>query len=618
MATDSPNTIERQVYYPSAVVHLHLRFDESLTIVPELPDPQSPLSLAEAPRMQSMGTKQTRLPLILEGQRDKLSHVLNILPRELSVELPGHRQAGKFNMTIDYRDFPIDPRLVRACGVEVYLGPVVADEFSSGMMTMPSKLSDGRSQHTRRSVLRTFTDEGAPVDDYLLMVGDVDVFNVEHTDKGSLVRMEGRDLRGLLLDSPIKPQVLTKLDTSQPIHKVVQQIISYHPLGERFAISIKESDWYAAGLKSIPSPADKNNLTRVRAGAKGGKKGGSAKPAGDAQQLTFWQIITQYCFLCGAIPTFVGRELRIRPARSIYDQFKKQGYDPQWPTPFIGGKPRASTTGEPPGRKEWNVRRMLYGNNVGKLSFERKLHGRKVAVIECVGYDTSSDVRGPGKLVTVRWPDVSFGKKGPKFKTKAAKQAAMSNVASSGKMTETDVVRFPVPGVKSVAQLKLVAQAIFEETARGEMGGACETHDLASFGGDSQDPDLIRLRPGDGVEFFVDTRTLRDRSPLVAELVSHDRRGFDEQVAAVTAVTGDPNLARVIVASSRGTVNEIQRFFYVNNVKFSFSADKGLSLAFDFQNYVEARIGELSKEALTGFKQPSNKNTAQPKLTVVP
>ena len=82
----------------------------------------------------------------------------------------------------------------------------------------------------------------------------------------------------------------------------------------------------------------------------------------------------------------------------------------------------------------------------------------------------------------------------------------------------------------------------------------------------------------------------------MAELVDHQRRTFDEEVAVLTAVLGDENLARVLVATAQGSVAEVQRFFYVNTVRFTWENGSGVQVAFDFQNYVEVRYGEIATQ----------------------
>ncbi len=57
----------------------------------------------------------------------------------------------------------------------------------------------------------------------------------------------------------------------------------------------------------------------------------------------------------------------------------------------------------------------------------------------------------------------------------------------------------------------------------------------------------------------------------------------------------DPVLARVVVATLRNEVLELQNTYRVNTVKYDWGIDKGISLSFDFHNYVEVRDNITSK-----------------------
>jgi len=47
----------------------------------------------------------------------------------------------------------------------------------------------------------------------------------------------------------------------------------------------------------------------------------------------------------------------------------------------------------------------------------------------------------------------------------------------------------------------------------------------------------------------------------------------------------------VLIATSRGGVESLVPYFYVNNVRLEWAADKGARVSFDFSNYVLPRHG---------------------------
>jgi hypothetical protein len=108
----------------------------------------------------------------------------------------------------------------------------------------------------------------------------------------------------------------------------------------------------------------------------------------------------------------------------------------------------------------------------------------------------------------------------------------------------------------------------------------------------------MRIRPGDAVTITVDGRELSNRAPLVSPLNRQAQSDDGQLIREITARVGDPNLARVIVATSRNYVFELQNTFRTSNVKYDWDVKSGISVAFDFHNYVEAR------NAVTPIEKP--------------
>lgn len=611
------------LFRPSMVVNFRLRFDEAFQIY-EAQEPLSEAELADkSPAVQGLlKTLQQQpivRPLIMDVGDDNLSQIMSRIPKQGSVELPGYRQAGKFNLTFDFQDLPIDPRLLRACFVEIHLGSVSDADFSDGMVHADAKGG-------RRSVLRTTDDGGNPRPETMLLAGTVDSWAVEHGDKSSEVKIEGRDLRGILLDTTIDPRALTNLDLRRPINEVVQEILDkLATKGQRIIVTFNPDDWPqqitpgsklfgSFGVGSIlPAPATADSLTRVRLGANG--KRTRSQPAGDAGKLKVWDIITQYCFLVGAIPFFQGTKLFIRPGRSLYDLQKKSTADLDFVNPFE----RNAAVGVRPAKQNFNIRKFVYGRDVQQMNFERKYGGVKVPVIKCVSVDTSSKERGLKKLLEVEFPSEEALKKAlkeagldakkvkfdqgrvpggsPKIQQLAAQVAAIKKARTTsvtpGGTAHTETLTISVPGIKSRDRLLEIAKDIYEEIGRGEMGGSVSTRSLSSYitdGNGNDDPDVLKLRPGDAVQLLTDIRALSSNVPLVSELTEQSRRSFEEQVAFLQKKLGavDKNVARVIVATARNSIIELQSFFRVANVKFDWNAGS-LGCSFDYQNYVEAR-----------------------------
>jgi hypothetical protein len=562
------------VYYPSLVLNFKLRFDEDLTLI----DTPVPVSVDDDVARGPTGPVSSSpvQPLITQKGPGNESFIMQRVPKSCSVELPGYRQASTFQATLDFRDLPVDPRTVRAAAVEVHLGTVFADQAGQGFIK-PS--SDGSFS----SVLKTRTSSGLPNGDTLLGVYLVDEWHVDHKEMSSEIQIKGRDMRSILIDTPIdiapgaQKQLLDNLDFNQPINEVVEKILEQNPLFQQFKVVVNPAEW---ADNTIPVVMAEDEAPRHRKGAKGKRKPRvSSGVAGGSGNMSFWDLITKVCYLVGGIPYFQGTDLCIRPARTIYDQARGPLDPVKNPTPFLGGAPRttdflSNTALTPPLR----FRRLVYGRDVSSSSFNRKFAGfHKPRFIRCVGYNYDAEVKGETRLIEGMWPEATV-----KDDTKATK------VAPGGQTAQQEILNIPVAGPSSPQKLKEMARAIYEEVGRGEIGGSIETANLASFGGNNQDPDLLRLRPGDGVEVLIDSQASSPAAPFVSTLTNFTRDSFSEVVQEIQQRIPDENLARVIVATARGQVQQLQKFFRVQTVKYNWS-DNGIKVSFDFQNYFVPR-----------------------------
>lgn len=556
------------LFIPSMVAHFTLKFDESLQVQPD----SAPLSVDQLVKTGSgRGSNSATKPLIVSKGRS--SFVLNRVPLECTVELPGYRQAGNFSLTMDFGELPIDPRTVRAASVELHVGTISHERFARGILLPP------RVGQSRESILDT-RGSGFGSAETTVLTAMIDKWAVEHSGDASMIKMSGRDLRGILLDTPVatnpqeSTQMMDALKLDQPIDELVAQILSYHPFYHqaKFIVGVHPSEW---GRDGVPSPGDRKVIPRHKKGAKGQKT--QPHMVSDVTKMSFWDLIVQFCYYVGAIPLVRGTEIIIRPVRRLYDQ-QNAGIDPTIETPFLGGAVREidAETGRP--IAPLRARKLIYGRDIEKMEIERNYSGyARPRVVRCISHDSSSTERGTDKTLVAWWPPVPDK---PAHKTKGS--------PGQDKPHE-EIIDIPVPGVRDPGRLQDIARSIYEEMGRGEIGGNIETKKLASFGGDNTDPDLLRLRPGDAVELGADTRQLRNAVPLVSEYTDHLRKPFSQRVEEITRILGDENLAQVIVATSRGQVQELQRFFRVSNVKYQW--DKaGMRVVFDFQNYVEVRF----------------------------
>ena len=554
-----------EAFYPSCVAHIQISLEKKLYV------------------REEAGNNQFRnTPLATSNNNG--TFVMNRVPKKMTCRYQGHTQAATWTMVFDYKELPIDPRTIAASTVEIYLGTVPAEHFADGMK---HEYRPG----VRRSILQTRDASQKPIYRDLLLVGPVDDWKVSYEKEGAEVHLEGRDLRGLLLDSPLvsardqfdydhgfptriprrkRSNILNRLNTKQDIVDLVQQILNEHDRLQEIVPDIEVvayKDEWPDGV--ILSPGAGSHLSRHRRGANGqGSNPGTAQNG-----LNFWDIITRYCNLCAAVPRFVGRKLEIRYAPSLYSMVTGNNSR----IPFANGEARTDGEGH-----DWLVRRLVYGRDVESMEINRKYAGNnKPKTVRCITVDRSSTGRGRGQLLEAVFP--------PRNVREARREGLHGNREQLrdyiGGQESSEVLNIPVRGVRNMAQLISIAQSFYEQIGRQEMKAEVKCDRVTSFGGNNADPDLLRMRVGDPVELLVDARRLGNSSAIAATLSRQEGMTFAEAVAEVRKYLTDENQARAIVASARGNIMGVLRYFRVGAVDFDWSTEDGVSIKADLQNY---------------------------------
>jgi hypothetical protein len=433
-----------------------------------------------------------------------------------------------------------------------------------------------------------------PNDETLLILGMADEVTSEFNDSGSAIHFEGRDLRGILMDSSVPPEVLTNINiTGQRLNELIEELLHrFFPQGEGIQVKWSIRDW----PKGPPIVLDDRDVNSEQKDATSGEKVQTTAP-GNAQSLKFWDLIIHWCFISGAVPYFFGSQLRLRASKSLYDyRLAERSFDPNFPAPFKGSKPRQ--IGPPTGDPEpafW-YRRLVFGRDMREIKFSRKLGGVVVPAVCARAVDMDNMTRGvgkktkgirdPGRFIEYTYPpEVDPAENTPQTKAKHGRRASV--VGPSGEGARTEVIFIPVHGVTNVTKLEEIAKAVHAEVSRQEIGGSFSTKSLGSFGGNNQDPDLLKLRPGDPIEIRTVDNALTTYPPFIAEPLDHTRRSDAEEEAALTKRLG-AKLARAIVMTSRGKNQQLTRTFRANTVRFNWSKD-GIGIESDFQNFVEVR-----------------------------
>lgn len=414
---------------------------------------------------------------------DGLTFDVMVLPKDCSWSQNGLRTADQLTATIKYVDCPVDPRVIRACAVEVWIGTVDEQTFA----TSP-----------RGFLPATYTDEAGRPRTNLRFQGWVDKWVVEKGDGEPVIRIECRDNTQLVLNQPIPSKAV--VDAKLPLAKAVANYLRLFPQCAGLTVEYQPADDVQPVLGTVLQPT----ATRPQLGPQVSK--------GD-QKANAWDYLTDVCGSVGHMIRIDGSRIIIQKAKSFTTRSTVRRFD----DPFRG----RTINGE-----RFEYRRFIYGRNVKELKIARSF---------VKGIPQNFEVRcflHEKKTVLVgRFPE----------EKDEQKYALPGNTQPDKKW----IVRY-VSGINSNAAAKTIAQAYYENHGRQELGIEIQTNNLGSFGGGNTDPDILDMKPGDTFELLTrnDNEEKSTVTKLESILLSSGKSeallrklGFEQGFARVYAKT---------------------------------------------------------------------------------
>lgn len=588
MATNDKEAPE-QSYYPMAKVRLVLRFEEfgNAKVVAD----KAPKKLAHTMR----GTKSSRgalevkqdpdapagvkrlIVVPLSGQAespqqedrsaDDLSWSIGgIVPKTASHKKNGIRTASELKLTLKFVDVPFDPRAIRTCAVEYYLGTVRQDDFEAAMVGSDRSLADKSPGAAGGLMLPdTWVDALGRVRKNLRFQGWVDDWEVDwNEDDEPIATLTCRDNTKVLIDQDAPPKLVVA--ANKPVDEAFAAYLSNFP---HFAGMSVE---YRPGGVPVPKLGDALSKTSYRPnlGPVPTKAGGT--PA----KMSVWDYFTDVCGAIGHIVRVEGTAVVIQRARTLMSNEAVQREE----DPF--------TKRVVPGGLEMTRRHFIYGRNVLSYKVARRYSKSAPTNVEVRSYSTKRK-----KVLIARFP-----------------VSPVVTTANPGDgHSEKKYLVWRVSGIEDEKTLRVVAQSVYETVGRNELMVSLKTQNLASFGGGNEDPDVLDMEQGDPFEILVSrdsdysTLTQIEQDMLVAE------RG--RSLLEVAGYSSD--LANAY--SKAFTDAGFQTTFRLRDFGTDWSIDDGVSLSVGGVNYVEVRmdqelpVGEEQKGKSKGDKKQQPKGT---------
>jgi hypothetical protein len=558
-----------QTYIHSVKIRLTIRLDEfgnasrlaaappkttkNLNGVKDLRAPLEPVQDPAAPAgfkrylLLPKGQTAAQAATGYQQSSDGLTFDVTVVPQSMEVSLNGIRTANTMKASFRYIDLPIDPRLVRGCAVEAFLGTRSEADFVAGI--------EGRR--------RTEADLGVPLDvledTYVdaegrqrtnsRFLGWVDDWKMSWTEDGeAMIDIECRDNTQLMIEQDMAHKLV--LDMSKPIDEAVALYLSHYPQMQGLSVQYLPAGNPPPVLKKVLQKA----AFRPQLGPPPSKAGGAT------HKMSVWDYLTDVMGSIGHIIRVDGTVVILQLPRTLMTKQAVRRFE----DPFQG---RTLATGE-----VFDYRRFIYGRNEQSLTMSRKFAKGAPANVEIRCFNGENKT-----LLVERFP----------LPADRAKFVIPGNAQPDQKW---EVIR--VYGINDKKTLKATAQSYYESQGRNELDVEIRTKNLASYGGGNDDPDILDMREGDTFEALV-SRAEVDEAGSVNRLEGTMTTQQQNEV-----FMRDLGMSREFAAAyARAYVDAgFLTQFRLKELTLTWTADEGIDVTVHGVNYIEVRLDKTLGE----------------------
>lgn len=461
-----------------------------------------------------------------------------LIPRAASVNRNGVRTADTATVELAFDDFPVDPRVVRALGVEVYMGTLSDEEFDAGVHgTSRGDRSPGATNAAEQLnvIADAWLDEQNNQRSNRRFSGFADTYENDRARDGTpTVVFECTDNTVLLIDQEAPPKL--GLATDKPIDEAIAGYLANFP--QMLGLSV---EYRPAG--------DAPSLKGVLAKGAFRPQIGPPPAGGSGTKLTVWDYVTDACGALGLIARVEGEVVIVQRPRTLYSTAGASRPD----DPFQG---RVL-----PGGRRLLSRTLVHGRNVLDLGFSRSFRRTVPQNVEVRCFSPKL-----ARTLVARYPQ----------KGDRVSQPLPGNANEQKWLVQT------VSGIESEPALRAIAQGAYEAQGRQEITARVATRSLASYGGGNLDPDLLDAIAGDAFQIEVARE---------AEGLSSTGQ-FEEAIATqaeqfLLARGYDAGFAKAYGAAMKNAA--FQRSFRLRNVKLDWNAKEGITWSAELGNYLVVR-----------------------------
>ncbi len=548
-----------QSYYPRCKLRLLIRFEEFADKVftgkiPKKPaknlkgtkDDRAPLVLSSDPNAPAGVRRFLLLPRVNQDQSiiggpqdqssssDGLTHVLLVEPpRECRISRNGMRTADTCSFKIRFVDCPIDPRVVRACGVIVFVGTVSAQTHAGQVrgevaLGLPDDWTDDKGQFRSNERFRGFVDK----------------WEIDWADEDEpMISIQCRDNTSLPIEIDAPAGLV--IDAKKPLDEAFATYLSHFPALAGISIEFRGAPGETPPVleASLSKTAFRPNL-----GPPPSKGGGAA----GSDKLSVWDYLTDVAGALGFLVRLEKNTIIVQHPRTLMSSLVQRPDDP-----FQG-------------RGDWRARRFIYGRNLLSMKMGRQFTKAAPTSIEVRAYLPERK-----KTIVGRFPSTGD---------------TVADAKPGGVGQDDKWKVYTVSGISDENTLRVIAQNIYEQLGRNELEVNMKTHNLASFGGGNLDPDLLDMQTADSVEVLVNRDSGEERSTITR--IEESLKVIDKSVAFMKSLGFSETFS---VAYARAYTNAgFQTIFRCKTVEIAWNMDEpSLELNIVAINYLEVKSDKL-------------------------
>lgn len=348
------------------------------------------------------------------------------------------------------------------------------------------------------------------------------------------VKLSCRDNTALLIDQEAPTQLTVASGIA--IDKAVTQYLASFPQFAGLGIKYLPTGEEPPVLKSQNPKHDKKKKS----------KGKSKAASPTADRMSVWDYLTDLAGRVGCIVRMKDTDIVFQRARTLLNGQYKRPDDPFAP----------DLNSDEPNRV------LIFGKTLMDFSVTRNFGASAPYNVEIRCY-----IPARKQTIVARFPGTE-------------------TLLMPGQKGDRTVKVFRVAGVGDQDMLHRIAQNIYEEISRQELEVSMSSYELASFGSNETNADLLWLESGDPVTVYFE-QTTPNEHPSSSKELEATLLLEDKMIEYLTALGYDKKLAKAYAKAYQS--NGFQTTFRVKNIAFNWNSSNGLKLKIEAINYVEIR-----------------------------